>query len=125
MKRRASVSVLAVATLAALAMGCDLLTMNWSSRATFTIDRDRAAAGQQIEVTFQTLDQNEGRRYWVAIQREDAPRTEQEGRVPVPEGARTMKLFARQPGSCEVRVYTESSGDPNQIIARRKLRVVE
>lgn len=121
---RKMASILGVAALVILA-GCDLVKMNWSSRVTFDIDRDRAVVGQQVEVTFQVLNQEDGRRYWVAIQREDAPRTEQEGRVPVPEGARTMRLLARHEGASEVRVYTEDRGDPNQIIARRKLRVVE
>lgn len=109
---------------AALLAGCDLVKMNWGSECSFSIDRDRTSVGMAIDVTFETLNQADGRRYWIAIQREDTPATNLEGRIPVPEGARTMKLFARKQGACEVRVYTESNADPNHIVARRKLRVV-
>lgn len=105
--------------------GCDLVKMNWGSDCSFSLDRDRTTVGMQIELTFEALNQEDGRRYWVAIQREDAPETEQEGRIPVPDGARTMKLFARTPGACEVRVFTESKATPNRVVARRKLRVTQ
>jgi hypothetical protein len=113
--------VLAVAL--SLSLGCDLVKMNWGSECSFTIDRSHTSVGMAIDVTFETLNQEDGRRYWIAIQREDTPITSQAGRIPVPEGARTMKLFARTPGACEVRVYTESKGEPNRVVARRKLRV--
>jgi len=117
--------ILCAATALAAASGCDALKSNWSSQASFTIDRDRTAAGQTIVVTFDKLADEDGRRFWVAIQREDAPSTDQEGRIPIPAGARTMRLTARRPGAHEVRIYTEDNGAPNTIVARRKLRVVE
>lgn len=119
---RAKVLVLCAALAAG---GCDLVSMNWSSDVSFTIDRDRAAAGQTIEVTFEKLADEDGKRYWVAIQREDAPSTATEGKIPVPKGVRSMRLTASTAGPCEVRVYTESNGAPNMIVARKKLRVME
>lgn len=122
---RGKVLVLCAAMAAALASGCDLVNMNWASDVSFTIDRDRAAAGQTIEVTFEKLADEDGKRYWVAIQREEAPSTDYEGKIPIAKGVRSMRLTASTPGAHEVRVYTESNGAPNMIVARRKLRVVE
>lgn len=118
---RASVLVLALA----FSAGCDLVKMNWGSDVTFTIDRDRAAAGQVIEVTFEALNDEGDKRYWIAIVPEETPSTDAAGRVPIPKGARTMHLTARTPGANEVRVFTEANGAPNLIVARRKIRVVE
>jgi hypothetical protein len=122
--RRASF-VLVAALALAVGSGCDALKSNWSSQASFTLDRDRMAVGQTIVVTFEKLADEDGRRFWIAIQREDASNTDQEGRIPIPQGAQTMRLTARHPGAHEVRIYTEDNGAPNTIVARKKLRVVE
>jgi hypothetical protein len=122
---RGKALLLGAAMAAALASGCDLVSMNWSSDVSFTIDRDRAAAGQSIEVTFEKLADEDGKKFWIALQREDAPSTETEGKIPIAKGARSMRLTASAPGPYEVRVYSETNGAPNMIVARRKLRVME
>ncbi len=48
------------------ASGCDVVNMNWASDVSFTIDREQTAAGQTIEVTFEKLADEDGKRYWVA-----------------------------------------------------------
>ncbi|APR81823.1 Hypothetical protein A7982_07172 [Minicystis rosea] len=105
--------------------GCDLVKGDWGSEVSFSIDRDRTVVGQTIEVTFDKLNDEGGKHYWIAIQPEDASNTDQTGRIPVPSGIQSMRLTATKVGANEVRVYTESSGGPNMIIARKKLRVIE
>jgi hypothetical protein len=122
---RGTLPLLCVALGAPVTAGCDLLGSNWGSEVTFSLDRDRTAVGQTIEVTFDKLNDEGGKPYWIAIQPEDASSREAAGRIPIPKGAGTMRLTASQVCACEVRVYTETSGGPNMIIARKKLRVVE
>lgn len=121
---RASPLLLAGAALAALP-GCDLLQGSWSSAVSFTLDRERVSAGQTVVATFDKLADEDGRRFWIAVQREGAPSTETEGLVPVPPGARSVRLFTRGACACEVRVYMEAKSGPSMIVARRKLRVGE
>jgi hypothetical protein len=122
---RSRAFLLLSAALAFFPAGCDALKMNWGSEVSFSLDRDRTAAGQVVEVTFDKLNDEDGKRYWIAIQPEEASNLDQTGRIPIPKGAATMALTAPKAGANEVRVYTESSGGPNMIVARKKLRVVE
>jgi hypothetical protein len=100
MRGKALLSCAALA--AAFASGCDLVSMNWSSDVSFTIDRDRTAAGQSIEVTFEKLADEDGKRFWIALQREDAPSTEMEGKIPIAKGVRSMRLTASAPKKLRV-----------------------
>jgi hypothetical protein len=121
---RATPLLLAGAALCALA-GCDLLQGTWSSAASFTLDRERVPAGQTVAVTFDKLADEDGRRFWLALQRADSHSNEAEGLIPIPPGARTMRLFTHGPCSCEVRVYMEAKTGPSMIVARKRLVVGE
>jgi hypothetical protein len=123
--RRRILGGLGGAALLALAGGCDLLQSNWSSLASFTLDRERVASGQYVEIRFDKLADEDGRRFWIAIVPEDTTSRDPEGRTPLGNGVRSLKLPTGPAGDYEVRVFTEDHGAPNTIVARRKLKVVE
>jgi hypothetical protein len=114
----------AAALATALTGGCDLVRGDWSSQASFTLDRDKVASGQYVEIRFDKLADEDGRLFWIAIVPEDTRNTDQTGRKPIGAGVRSLKLPTGPAGDYEVRVFTEDHGAPTTIVARRKLKVV-
>ena len=98
--------------------------MDWSSQASFTLDRDKVASGQYVEIRFDKLADEDGRRFWIAIVPEETKNTDQTGRTPLGTGVRALKLPTGVPGDYEVRIFTEDRGAPSTVVARRKLKVV-
>jgi hypothetical protein len=122
--RRHILGAIGAAALAALTCGCDLLTVDWASQASFTLDRERVASGQYVEIRFDKLADEGGRLFWIAIVPEGTKNTDQLGRQPIGPGVRSLRLPTGPAGDYEVRVFTEDHGAPTTVVARRKLKVV-
>ena len=123
-RRRVLGALVTAGVLLTGAGGCDLLTVDWASQASFTLDRDRVASGQYVEIRFEKLADEDGRRFWIAIVPEGTKNTDQLGRAPIGAGVRSLRLPTGPAGDYEVRVFTEDHGAPTTVVARRKLTVV-
>lgn len=97
-----------------LAAGCDLVSTRWSDKVSFTVDRDRAAVGQVLEVTFDKLADEDGRRSWITVVPEETSRVDQLGRIPIPRGAHTMRLGGGVRGACVHRIERRSQHPGSQ-----------
>jgi hypothetical protein len=105
--------------------GCgDLLRMKSSAEVIFKIDRESPRTGEELTIRFTRLVFSNGRHYWAAFVPEGTSQWDRTGRLEVLPGTTRIVLRADIAGPHEIRIFSDYRGDPDQIIAWRKITVL-